>query len=365
TPNTPAYTKGKHVYALNIARRAAAAEGALIVVEGYLDALALHQAGFANAVASLGTAFTPEQARELRRVAPNLYLCFDGDAAGVAATSRSIDMLGEEGLKVEVVALPAGTDPDDLLRERGAEAFSALLQASVPWKDFKLDAAFARSEKKFAAKSDIAKEMMAVAALERDPIVRDQYVKSISRRLGVSESALRKVDYAASTPIASRGDDSPARSSGRRGPQVLSAERELIQLLFARPAFIAVAAEHVPEDDFTDVGLAHAYAVLLERRADVEGGLNPLTLFSDDPMSDEFARLALATPPLSIDEDRRRLERVLARFDRMRMERRLSNLDAQINSLLTEGASVPERLREEHNTLAASLHGTNRSGKEG
>ncbi len=97
TRNTSVYTKGQHMYGLHIARRAAAAHEALIVVEGYLDCLALHQAGFGNAVASLGTAFTVEQARELRRVATNLYLCFDGDAAGQAATARSIDMLVDEG----------------------------------------------------------------------------------------------------------------------------------------------------------------------------------------------------------------------------------------------------------------------------
>ncbi len=123
TRNTSVYTKGQHVYGLHIARRAAAAAEAIIVVEGYLDCLALHQAGFGNAVASLGTAFTVEQARELRRVASNLYLCFDGDAAGQAATARSIDMLNEEGLSVRVARLPEGRDPDDIVLRDGAEAF--------------------------------------------------------------------------------------------------------------------------------------------------------------------------------------------------------------------------------------------------
>jgi DNA primase len=366
TPSTPAYTKGRHVYALNLARRAAAADGALIVVEGYLDAIGLHQAGFANTVASLGTAFTPEQARELHRVASNLYLCFDGDAAGQAATARSIDMLVDEGLTVEVVALPPGKDPDDFVRDEGAPAFKALLHASVPWKDFKLEIAFARSETKFASKSDVAKEVMRVVAQERDPIVRDQYVKAIARRLDISEHVLRKIDLGGHRPPPR--PESPRGEQHRRAPhalQALSVERELIQLLFARPSFVALAAARVATDEFDDPPLAHVYRLLLEHGPELTGGLNPLTLFSDDPMGGELALLALSSPPLSIDDDEQRLGRLLERFDRRRMERRLSTVDEELNLLLTHRQPVPDTLRDEYNALAASLRGHKTSGKEG
>src|SRR5260370_6952037 len=100
--------------------------------------MGVQQGGFKNGVASLGTAFTPEQARELRRVANKLYLCFDGDAAGQAATARSIDMLVEEGLAVSIVALPGGADPDDLLLEEGAEPFGRPLPTPHPSVHFKI-----------------------------------------------------------------------------------------------------------------------------------------------------------------------------------------------------------------------------------
>ena len=363
TPSTPAYTKGRHVYALNLARRAAAAEGALIVVEGYFDAVSLHQAGFANAVASLGTAFTPEQARELRRVASNVYLCFDGDAAGLAATARSIDMLSEEGLTVEVVALPSGTDPDAFVKANGTAAFAALLNASVPWKDFKLESAFRRTEQKFASKSDVAKEMMRIVALERDPIVRDQYVKAIARKLEISESALRKVE-AAPHPRVARPEGA-AYHRLPNGPPALSVERELVQMLVARPSFVARAAAQVGVDEFTDTALAGAYQTLVENASDLDAGLNPLTLFSDDPMSGELARLGLTLPPLPIEDDEQRLERLLERFEKRRMERRLSTVDEELNRLLLHGDPVPEALRDEYNALATSLRGYKNLGKEG
>jgi DNA primase len=98
TTTTPVYTKGRFLFALGIARRSAQREGNIVIVEGYLDCIALHQAGLTNAVASLGTAFGAEQARELRKATENVFICFDGDAAGQAAAAKSIDTLVNEGL---------------------------------------------------------------------------------------------------------------------------------------------------------------------------------------------------------------------------------------------------------------------------
>ncbi|HKW44935.1 MAG TPA: DNA primase, partial [Candidatus Eremiobacteraceae bacterium] len=357
TPSTPAYTKGKHVYALNVARRAAAAEGALIVVEGYLDAIGLHQAGFGNAVASLGTAFTPEQARELRRVAANLYLCFDGDAAGQSATSRSIDMLIDEGLSVRVVRLPDGKDPDEIVLAGGAQTFSSLLDASTPWVDFKIEMACSRIAKTFASKSDIAREAMQVIAHVRDPIERDQYVKAMARRLDVDETALRRARF---TPASHAGaaqlqrapDEKAVRARPRTSPDPPSVERELLQIVLTRPSLISAAVARISPDDLEQAQFRDAFALLVERRGEVEQGLNPLSVFSDDENSAELAKLALAAPPMSAEDDEQRLSRVLDRFDRRRLERRLSTVDVEMNSLLTEGRSVPVALREEYNALA-------------
>ncbi|HMD03274.1 MAG TPA: DNA primase, partial [Candidatus Baltobacteraceae bacterium] len=139
TSTTPVYTKGRGLFALERARRAVGESGALIVVEGYLDCIALHQAGFGNAVASLGTAFTAEQAVQLRKVAERIFLCFDADAAGGAATDKSIDVLLEAGCVPYVVGLPPGEDPDSFVRRQGAAAFQALLDGALLYVQFKLD----------------------------------------------------------------------------------------------------------------------------------------------------------------------------------------------------------------------------------
>jgi DNA primase len=365
TPNTAAYTKGHHVYGLHLARRAAAADDTLIVVEGYLDAIALHQAGFRNAVASLGTAFTPEQARELRRVAGKLYLCFDGDAAGQAATARSIDMLVEEGLAVSIVALPSGKDPDELILESGAEAFASLLACAQRWVDFKIDLACKRIASTFASKSDIAREAMSVIVQVRDPIERDQYVKAMARRLDVSEAALRQARQQASQhPRVPPADDGRPI---RRAPaiiQPMSTERDLLLLVLARPELLAAALESVRPEDFSDVELRAVYARLAQHEQDLAHGVNPLTIFSDDDVvGAELTRLALASPPLSYEEDERRLALIAARFERARLERRLSAIDEEINRLITSSRAVPEPLREQYNALATSLRGLKNDGK--
>ncbi|MBV8460047.1 MAG: DNA primase [Candidatus Eremiobacteraeota bacterium] len=360
TRNTAVYTKGHHMYGLHVARRAAAAHEALIVVEGYLDCLALHQAGFANAVASLGTAFTVEQARELRRVASNLYLCFDGDAAGQAATARSIDMLVDEGLVVRVVRLPKGRDPDSIVLEDGRDAFAALLEQSQGWVDFKIELACARISGAFSRKADVAREAMAVIGQVRDPIERDQYVKTMARKLDVSEAALRSMRTLSSSVVVAQKNTSGAESPHRRGPgpvAALSVERELVALILVKPAFIDAVAPRISAEDFTDEDMARAYTALVRQRADLGRGINPLTLVADDPNIADLTHLALSSPPLDAEDEEQRLERLLDRFERQRLERRLWSIDAEMNRLLNQGASVPDALRDEYNSLAATLRG--------
>ncbi|MBC5824914.1 MAG: DNA primase [Candidatus Eremiobacteraeota bacterium] len=364
TPNTAAYTKGKHVYALQLARRAAAADGALIVVEGYLDAVALHQAGFANAVASLGTAFSAEQARELRRVASNVYLCFDGDAAGRSATARSVDMLVEEGLSVRVIALPEGKDPDALVREGGSQALSERIDVSVQWIDFKIAATCERIASRFATKSDIAREAMAIIAQVRDPIERDQYVKAMARRLEVSESALRGQRSSALPP---RVSGEVAGAPVRRVPpatQPLSIERELLRIVLSRPSLLPEAMARVGSADFDEEPMRHAFEKLESNREELARGLNPLALFSQEETTTDLTLLALSSPPLALEEDERRLDAVLQRFARRRLERRLSTVDEEVNRLEKTGRAVPKPLREELVALASSLFGRKQTRRE-
>ncbi len=135
SPETPLFHKGHNLYNFHLARKAAFDKGQLIVAEGYMDVIALSQAGFEQAVAPLGTALTEDQLRILWKVVPEPFLCFDGDQAGVRAAGRALDRalpMIQPGQSLQFVIMPEGQDPDDLVRQQGAAAFQNLLNSAKP-----------------------------------------------------------------------------------------------------------------------------------------------------------------------------------------------------------------------------------------
>jgi DNA primase len=138
SPETTIYSKGKNLYGLHLAAGAIRELGWVLVVEGYLDALAVHQYGWPNVVASLGTALTYDQARLLSRHCRRILIAYDADTAGQEATLRGFRLLKEAGCQVSVVPLPQGSDPDSYLREKGATAFGQLLENALPLVEYRL-----------------------------------------------------------------------------------------------------------------------------------------------------------------------------------------------------------------------------------
>lgn len=139
SPESLIYTKGRHLYGLDAAKGAIQQAGCAIVVEGYVDCIALHQQGFTHTVSPLGTALTAEQIRLLKRYTREAVMAFDADTAGAAAVIREMDLCLEEGLTVRVLQLPAGQDPDEYALREGAAAFDALVQSAKGLFDYKLE----------------------------------------------------------------------------------------------------------------------------------------------------------------------------------------------------------------------------------
>ncbi len=236
------FTKGRQLFGVDLARAAAAKAGAVILAEGYTDVIALHQAGFANAVASMGTALTREQASELGNLAALVLLCLDADAAGQQAAVRAASVLPSR-LELRVVPLPAGADPADIVGgEGGAERMRALLDRAVPFARFQVERTLERALGADATAQDhVLEEVAKVIRPLQGGIVRDDLVKLASGRLGISPDLVESAVRSARLPAAGGGGTSegapPRAANGAR--QALDrreqSERAFLALCIALP----------------------------------------------------------------------------------------------------------------------------------
>ncbi len=189
TGDTPIYSKRHNLYALNLLKGAKIAD--IVLVEGYMDVISLYAAGVTNAVASLGTSLTQQQARLMARYASTVYIAYDGDSAGQNATLRGLDILATEGLKVRVIALPDGLDPDDFARKYGKEAFDKLRDEALALNAFKL----MRMATGYDLSTEDGREEYALAGCRfiasLEPVERERYYSALARNTGFSVEALR------------------------------------------------------------------------------------------------------------------------------------------------------------------------------
>ncbi|MCP9446000.1 MAG: DNA primase [Nitrospira sp.] len=191
SPDTPLFKKGHTLFALDQAREAIVRTKTAIVVEGYFDAIALHQAGLTHAVATLGTALTPEHVQALRRFADHIVLVFDPDAAGVRAALRGLDLFVNSGLDVKVVTLPAGDDPDTFVRKAGVTAFASLEAAAPSLLDYVLDHTIRLAENgSLESRIRSVDEVLRVVQKSEHPLEREERIKIVAERLGISQSRL-------------------------------------------------------------------------------------------------------------------------------------------------------------------------------
>ena len=228
-----AFSKGRQLFGADLARAAAAKSGSVVLAEGYTDVIALHQAGFANAVGAMGTALTPEQASQLQRLAPVVLLCLDADAAGQQAAAKAATVLPDR-VELRVVPLPPGADPADIVGEEGgAERMRSLLDASVPFARFAIERILERGQD-----DEALTQVGAVIKPLPQGILRDGLIRLASSRLGISpdlvESAVRTArpqtvaPEAGATPRAANG----ARQAIDRREQ---SERAFLSLCVALP----------------------------------------------------------------------------------------------------------------------------------
>src|SRR5579871_635004 len=272
SPESALYSKSRSVYGLCEARTAIASADRAIVVEGYLDAIAMWQAGFKETVAGLGTALTADQLRLLGRHTRNVFACFDGDAAGCKASLRALEIFLAAGfVEPRGIFIPPGFDPDTFIRERGAQAFADLVASAQPLVDYFLEQKAAAAGGSMEGRRRAAHEVIEVLKTMQEPVAFDLLVHRAAEALGVDEATLRGAARrsprgAAAGPAAAGAGPRPrgadARAGAGAGDAAQAAEVGLLAIALLHPDLRAEIASHAPmiEDSRMAAALAEVCA---------------------------------------------------------------------------------------------------------
>lgn len=305
TSDTPAFKKSRNLFALNFAKSKCAER--MILCEGYMDVIALHAAGFENAVATLGTAITEEHARIMAKYTKEVIICYDSDDAGVNAANKAMRVLGGVGVNVRVLKVEGAKDPDEYIKKYGGASFSNLIDRSRTGFEFKSEAVFAKYDiKDQQGRLKAAEELVKIISEYYSSVEREIYISRAAEKLALPadvikrdvehERALRKKEHsaelsrAASASIRDFGDR--VNPDAAKNPRAASAEETVLGLLLLyeshREAVMSGKVRLESGDFFTDLGRRAFDAICALHGSD--RGFD-FTLLGESFSTDEISRL--------------------------------------------------------------------------
>ncbi len=271
SPETSIFNKSNTLYGLNFARRHIK-DGRLILVEGYMDVIALHQYGYQNCVAALGTSFTKGHLQLLQKYSTEAIVCFDGDAAGAKATQRAIELLQDSSLNTKVLLLKDNMDPDDFIKLRGKFAFEEQLNAAISLIEYKIQTAKNKWPLNSSeGKIQFIKAVVSIIKEIKSPVEREVYVQKIEKDLGISKDIILMEIYGKDGKQPTEKNQKYTSKNIRDNKYIeavplveqkghIIAERQLIKFLLTNPDMIPKIEEKIEPEDF----LIGNYGVLVE-----------------------------------------------------------------------------------------------------
>jgi DNA primase len=332
SPEHQLYHKGEILYGLHEGRVEIRRQDATILCEGNFDLVALHQAGFENAVAPMGTAFTEAHAKLIKRFAQKVVLLFDGDHAGRKAVREAYAVVSKAGLAAHVVSLPAGSDPDSFLREQGAESLRARIVSAPTIIEYLIDDAAATVEPNPPAKADAIAKLGPILAKVESPIERGLYVERVARKFGIADVVLVRRELR-------RG---LGRSSARPAPRrdavqqsiatpVSELQSKLISALIDQPSLITHEGVRKLPELLTSPDLRAIFVSILQM-VDRQGSLDVTALLDElhDNQLRPWLEAKLAVQEHNLDEARQILDGGLPLLERKNIERKLPLLQQRI-----------------------------------
>ncbi len=300
SPETLIYKKKDNLFAMNIAKNSKA--GQFLLMEGYMDVVSLHQNGFDNAVASLGTAFTPQQAAMLKRYADKAVLCYDADEAGQKAADRAGAILREADIKTRVLTITDGKDPDEYINNKGAEMFALLVNNAESFIEYKLG----KIEKQYNLEDTVQKiefieQIAKILANIKNAVEREVYIKNTARKTDISPESitaqvnnilLKNRQTERRKEISRDRRSFESRTGGRDDldrMRLYNAEKLMLNLICEKDVFDSVKAQLAAED-FSD-GLHRRLAEIIVKSHAEGKKINPISVISEFS-EEEFGRVS-------------------------------------------------------------------------
>ena len=345
SPETLVFNKSRNLFALNLAKKSKS--GYIILSEGNIDVVSLHQAGFDSAVASLGTSLTPEQARLISRYTNQVIIAYDNDGAGIKAAQRAIGILEKLDLKVKVLRMSGAKDPDEFIKLKGADAFRNLLEASENQIDYRLRAVTDKYDLSVdEQKVEFLKEASDLVARLPGSVERQVYAMRVASMSGVSADAVTKEVERRRKKLVTQARGSEERQQSRperqlqpedkalryEDPSSATAEEGIIRLLYLDPALAKSAALPAPEE-FSSPALGHIYSVLRDK---IERGETPSTATLGGALTGQEMSLLvslLQKPELLSRGDRALADYIKRIRERREQGRQVSDLRALADKL--------------------------------
>ena len=357
SPETIIFDKSRNLYGLNFARLSK--KNQILLCEGYMDVIALHQAGFDNAVASLGTSFTPGHANLLKRYTKEVYLTFDSDGAGLRAALRAIPILKEAGLTAKVINMSPHKDPDEFIKALGAEEYqkridaaenSFLFEVRMLQRDFDLK----DPDSKTAFFQQVAKKILNF----EEELERENYIEAVAQRYHIGFEQLRSLVRKEGTRGGITRESQSVRTASVEGQKKENGKNQSQKLfltwLIENPALFEATKDYIGPDDFTE-DIYHQAAVLLYEQYE-QGEINPariISMFSDEEQQREIASLfhARIHPVESRQEKEKALKETLLRIKKSSMEyrsRHMEPTDIHAIQKLIEDRKQLEKMQKLH-----------------
>ena len=352
SPDSAIYHKSNCVYGLNLAATAVRASDQVILVEGYMDLIALHQAGIENVVAPLGTAITPEHLSLLSRYTRNFVLVFDGDKAGNAAALRSLPLFIEAGLMPRVVALPDGEDPDTQVRKEGADAFRERLPRAPSLIEYYADYTAKKFGQDAAGRATTVAKLIPMLHAIADPMERRIYVSHLAQRLSLDEPTLTK--------SVSGGAKVEMAKTQSRGPVKSSVERDLIETMLTHTELISGVLDEISSSEFDDEWCKRVLEIFESSVGDA-GDIKMGAIIDgieDDRLASQMRAMAMGALSCSDEEAKDFVSGCIAKIKSRPARARMVSLNEEIRRAEAEGDDARlMSLLDEKKKLADNMRG--------